>query len=192
MHRRNFVGILGGMGVAAAADTEKRTRFYVFEQFKLKQGTQLPRLHEYLSQSMLPAMNRIHSGPKIFLEGLVTAHTPQLLVIYGFSSLDDMWGVHTKAMSDEALLKKFEALEAGPEPAFEAADSSLLEATEYSPVIKPEASATPRVFELRIYHSPTWRQLGFLHERFRGHELKIFQRAGINPILYSSTVIGPN
>jgi hypothetical protein len=193
MHRRTFVGVLGGMGLAAAAtDAAKRTRFYLFEQFKLKQGSQLPRLHDYISQSMLPAMNRIHAGPKIFLESLVTPHSPQLLAVYGFSSLEEMWSVHTKTMADETLLKKFEALESGPEPAFESIDSTLIEATGYSPEIKPEASASPRIFEWRVYHSPTFRQLGALHERFRGPEMKIFHRAGIHPVLYGSTVIGQN
>jgi hypothetical protein len=45
---------------------------------------------------------------------------------------------------------------------------------------------------LRVYHSPTWKQLAALHERFRGPEIKIFHRSGIHPILYGSTVIGPN
>src|SRR5262249_54427490 len=45
---------------------------------------------------------------------------------------------------------------------------------------------------LRVYHSPTQRQLRALHERFSGSEIKIFHRVGVHPILYSSTVIGPN
>jgi hypothetical protein len=42
------------------------------------------------------------------------------------------------------------------------------------------------------YHSPTFRQLAALHERFSGPEIKIFHRAGIHPILYCSTLIGQN
>jgi hypothetical protein len=45
---------------------------------------------------------------------------------------------------------------------------------------------------LRVYHSPTWRQLKALHERFAGPEIQIFHRVGIHPILYSSTLIGTN
>jgi hypothetical protein len=43
-----------------------------------------------------------------------------------------------------------------------------------------------------VYHSPTWRQLKALHERFAGPEIKIFHRVGVHPLLYSSTLIGPN
>jgi len=40
---------------------------------------------------------------------------------------------------------------------------------------------TPRVFELRTYHSPTARQLKSLHERFSGAEIKIFHRVAFIP-----------
>src|SRR5712692_9056202 len=191
MHRRAFVGVLGGLGMASAA-ADKRTRFYALEQFKLKNGTQAPQLNEFFSQALLPALGKIHTGPKLYLEALVAPHVPQLAAIYGFSSLDEMWSIHSKLVADPALGKKMEALENGPEPAFEAMDITLLEAAAYSPEIKPEAAASPRIFELRCYHSPTWRQLGALHDRFRGPEIEIFHRVGIHPILYSSTIAGQN
>src|SRR5258708_38398213 len=103
-----------------------------------------------------------------------------------------MCDVLTKLLQDQATCKALQALESGAEPAFESVDSSVVEAADYSPEIKPEASDTPRIFEVRVYHSPTFRQLGLLHERFRGPEIKIFHRAGIHPILYGSTVIGAN
>jgi hypothetical protein len=192
MDRRSFVGILGGLGMAANAAPERRTRIFALEQFKLKAGSQVPRLHEYFGKSLLPALNRLHNGPKIYLEAVIAAHTPQLAAIYGFGSLEEMWGLHTKVQADEALAKKMEALEAG-EASFESMDTTLLEAADYSPEITPGAEdAPPRIFELRVYHSPTFRQLGALHERFRGPEIKIFHRSGIHPILYSSTLAGQN
>jgi len=193
MDRRAFVGLLGGLGMAANAAPERRTRIYALEQFKLKAGTQLPRLHEFISQSLLPALNHAHNGPKVYLEAVIAAHTPQLAAVYGFNSLEEMWSVHTKIGTDEALAKKMEALESGAEPSFETLDTTLLEAADYSPEITASADdAAPRIFELRVYHSPTWRQLTALHERFRGPEIKIFHRVGIHPILYSSTLAGQN
>ena len=193
MDRRAFIGIMGGLGGIASAAAERRTRIYALEQFNLKAGTQLPRLHEFFGQSLLPAMKRLHNGTQIYLEAVIAAHTPQLAVIHGFTSLEEMWGVHTKIAADESLTKKMEALESAAEPPFETLDTSLLEAADYSPEIEPGADNAPsRVFELRIYHSPTWRQLGALHERFRGPEIKIFHRVGIHPVLYSSTLAGQN
>jgi NIPSNAP len=177
-----------------AAVSGKRTRIYALETFKLKNGTQLPRLHEYFSQTLLPWMSKIHNGPKIFLEALVAPHMPQVAVIYGFASLDEMWSVRTKVTNDSELMKTADALESGPEPAFESLDTTLLEATDYSPeiAIATEAAKPPRLFELRVYHSPTYRQLKALHERFAGPEIRIFHRVGVRPMFYSSTLVGQN
>jgi hypothetical protein len=191
MHRRTFVGALGGLGLASAA-TDKRTAFYLFQNFNLKSGSQLPRLHEFMSKSALPAFNRIHSGPKIFLEAIIGPQIPHFTAIYGFSSLDELWGVHTKMTQDEDHRKGLVALESGPDAPFESMDSIVVEAADYSPEIKAEPAEASRVFELRVYHSPTWRQLMALHERFRGPEIKIFHRSGIHPILYGTTFFGPN
>lgn len=178
----------------SAAVSEKRTRIYALEAFKLKNGTQLPRLHEHFGQTLVPAMSKIHNGPKIFLEALVAPHLPQLAVIYGFASLEEMWGLRTKLVEDTELMKKAEVLEGASEPPFESLDTTLLEATNYSPEIvgATDPSKPPRIFELRVYHSPTYRQLKALHERFAGPEITIFHRIGIRPVFYSSTLVGQN
>jgi hypothetical protein len=195
MDRRSFVGVLGAVS-ALAASPEKRTHFYALESFKLKAGTQLPRLHDHFGKTLLPRLNGLWNGPKIFLEAIVAPHMPQVLVVYGFSSLDEMWGIHSKVLADPDLAKAFESLESGPEsspePSFDTLDTTLVEAAPYSPEITPTTSGKPRIFELRVYHSPTYRQLGALHDRFAGPEIKIFHRSGIHPILYSSTLIGQN
>jgi len=36
------------------------------------------------------------------------------------------------------------------------------------------------------------RQNRLLHERFAGPEIRIFHRVGVHPILYTTTLIGPN
>ena len=61
---------MGGAELAAGApaDGSRRTRIFALESFKLKQGTQPARLHEFFHETMLPRLSRIHSGPKIVLE----------------------------------------------------------------------------------------------------------------------------
>src|SRR5260370_40614864 len=107
MDRRSFVGVLGGLGMAAAA-TEKRTRFYALESFKLKAGAQPIRLHEHFSKTLVPKIAGVWGGPKIFLEALVAPHMPQIAVIYGFTSLDEMRIFNGKILGDPDLLKAFE------------------------------------------------------------------------------------
>jgi len=178
----------------AGAAGEKRTGFYLLETYYLQQGAQVGRMHDFFSKVALPAMKGVqHNGPTIYLESLVAPHMPQMIAIYGFRSLDDLWGVHTRINQDPELLKNFEQFDSG-EPAFDQQSSVLLQAADYSPeiVIPAEPAKTSRIFELRTYHSPTWRQLKALHERFAGPEIHIFHRVGVHPLLYTSTMIGPN
>jgi hypothetical protein len=199
MNRRLFMEVMGGLGMTtmarpAVAGEEQKTKLYLLESFQLRHGTQLARIHDYLSKWALPALEKLHSGPKLVMEALVAPHLPQVAMLIGFESIEQMWELRDKLNGDEELHKAFEAWQEGPEPPFEQQTNTLLEATKYSPdIVAPETPPkAPRLFELRVYHSPTWRQLQALHERFAGPEIKIFKRVGVNPILYSSTVIGPD
>jgi hypothetical protein len=189
------MGTLGSAGWltaagAIAAPAEKR-RVFVLENYFLKNGTQPARIHDYIQKAGLPALRKLSSGPQIVLDALVAPHMPQVAVIVGFQSMDELWTVREKALADEELARAGAQWEDNTEPPYEDYSSTLLEATPYCPEI-PVASEprSPRIFEIRTYHSPTWRQLKALHERFAGPEIRIFHRVGVHPILYSSTVFG--
>ncbi len=181
--------MLATQGGAQAAG--KPGRLFLLEQFFLKNGTQPARIHEYLGKAGLPALERAVAGPKIVLEAVVAAHMPQVAVLVGFDSLAQYGGLREKLRADKDLPAAFSAWERGDEPPYEYYTTSLLEATDYCPEVKPDSERkTPRIFELRTYHSPTWRQLAALHERFAGPEIRIFHRSGVHPILYTQTIIG--
>ncbi|MBM3749454.1 MAG: hypothetical protein FJW34_27155, partial [Acidobacteria bacterium] len=199
MDRRSFVGLMGGTTLmnanpAGAAGAQK-TKYYVLENFFLKNGSQPGRINDFMRDALLPALNKVHAGPKIFMEALVAPHMPQFALILGLRSLEELSSLETALWKQEELRKAAEAWEAHPaEPPYEHTTCSLLEATDYSPEIVPldPAPKTPRIFELRTYHSPTYRQLKALHERFAGPEIKIFARCGVHPLFYSSTYFGDN
>lgn len=188
------MGSLPLAGAVQTATETAKTRIYLLETFYLKQGTQPARIQEYLSKAALPALSKVHTGPKIVLEGLVVPRTPQVVLILGFQSVQEFWSVRAKLNADKDLEQAFENWQAGAEPPFEQQANVLLEATDYSPEIVPldPPPQTPRVFELRVYHSPTYRQLKALHERFSNNEVRIFHRSGVHPVFYSSTVVGSN
>ncbi len=192
------MGTLGGLGLLAssgpAASAAGKRRVFTLEQYFLKNGSQVGRIHDHIGKAALPALSRIHSGPKIVLEALVTPHQPQVAVILGFESIEELWSVRSKLAADGELAKAYEEWESHPEQPYEHFSTALLEATDYMPELANdrEPRKTSRVFELRTYHSPTWRQLRALHERFAGPEIRIFHRVGVNPILYTSTVVGLN
>src|ERR1019366_4045828 len=92
---------------------------------------------------------------------------------------EQVWSISKALFADKEFSRAFDQWETGEAP-YVSASASLLEATDYSPEIAvPEKPpAAPRVFELRVYHSPTFRQNKALHQRFSGAEIKIFHRVG--------------
>ncbi len=178
----------------AQGEEPGKRRVFTLENYYLKNGTQMARIQDYIAKAALPALSRVHAGPKIVLEALVASHMPQVAVILGFQSTDELWSVRSKVAGDGELLKACEAWEDHSEQPYEHYSTSLLEATDYCPEVRndTEPRSTSRIFELRVYHSPTWRQLRALHERFAGPEIKIFHRVGVHPILYSSMTFGQN
>lgn len=157
-------------------------RFFLLQQFFLKNGSQGARIADFLKAVKTPA-------PYVVLEALVAPHMPQVAVVTPYSSLDETRESRTGAKYQSALA----AWENDAEAPYEHYSETLLETAPYSPPLAQlEPRPQPRVFELRVYHSPTEKQLKALHERFAGPEIKIFHRCGIHPVLYSSTLIGPN
>lgn len=193
--RRDFVA--AGLGGAAMLETASgvpaRTGLYVLENYYLKNGSQVERIHRWFSQGLLPELGRIHAGPKLVLEALVAPHMPQVAAITGYASVEEWLAVRKKKAASEAIGHALEAWEDGPEPPYEHYSETLLQATDYSPEIAAsKPGSPPRIFELRVYHSSTLRQLKALHERFAGPEVKIFARCGIHPLLYTSGLAGQN
>jgi len=168
-----------------------KSRYFALDRYLLRQGTQLPRLHEYLQAAYLPAVMAAGVQTAIVLEGLITSHVPQVTVLTGFGSLEEIADVQA-ALGANPHFDAAARWQEGGEP-FERQERILLETADYSPPITiAEASPAARVFELRVYRSGSAHQFRALHERFAGPEIGIFHRLGIHPILYASTLFGPD
>lgn len=176
-----------------AEGKESAPHYYLLEQYYLKNGTQGARLVEYLKNGRIEASTRLSvPGPRIVLEALIAPHMPQVACLSAYASLEEMRDTRKKLTSDSKLQAALTQWEAGDEAPYENYSEILLEAAPYAPPLAASNPKQPRVFELRVYHSPTEKQLKALHERFAGPEIRIFARSGIHPVLYSSTLIGPN
>ena len=94
--------------------------------------------------------------------------------------------------ADADLAKAVENLDSGPEPSFETLDRTLVE----PPLIHPKSFRPRPLSPASLNSACTTRQRTASSARCTnasaGPEIKLFHRAGINPILYSSTLIGPN
>ena len=167
MNRRAFVNALGGAGILAAADTPQKTRLYRLTLYFMRMGDQPARLNQFLA-SQLPLLRKTYPGPLGFFNVFLGSHLPAMVTLAGFPGFAEMESALSKSRSDPGFQKALAELESGPEPPYDRLDVTLLAATDYSPEIQPlrEKPKTSRIFELRVYHSPTLHQNRLLHERF--------------------------
>jgi NIPSNAP protein len=122
--------------------------------------------------------------------------TPTYYVLIPSPSVETLVTADLKLAADEHFLKAAEAFWNAPdkEPAFVRAESSLLIAFEGWPKLAPpqfEAPHSKRIFQLRIYESPSNQDHVRKVEMFHHGEFEIFQRAGIRQVFYGDTLIGP-
>ncbi len=148
---------------ASAAGPKKN--YYQLEQFFPRQSAHPGPRHDALRRA------RLRLETVILLQALAAPHMPQ-------------WAALSRVDSIDAYLQDRH------EPPCEPYSTALFEMAPNSS--NPTPAERGRIFELRVYHSPNWRQLAALHKCFVGPEIKIFHRAGVHPILYSATLIGPN
>jgi hypothetical protein len=78
------------------------------------------------------------------------------------------------------------------DPVYERIETSLHLAIEGMPrIAKPDASI-PRLLNLRIYESHNERAAAKKIEMFNQHEMPIFRRVGLTPVLFGQTITGSN
>lgn len=196
MHRRKFLAGTAALAAARLAGQEPapptaKSQYFELRFYRFKQGDQGRRLNEWASQRLLPMMKKHNFGPAGFFT-VVVGPTPTLVGLLSYPGMAEREAAWRRLGSDPDWTKAVEALEAGEEPPFERADSLLLRATPYSPEpgVSAEPRKPPRYFELRIYESPTERQLRALNRRFANHTTGFFSKYGIGQVFYGECVIG--
>jgi hypothetical protein len=199
MERRSFVQAVAGASMlaqteapAGAQASDAKTRLYRIDYFYYRQGDQANRLSQFFS-SQAPLFLKHMRSLGVFT-AVMAPHAQTIMVLSGFASAEDMTAAAARIEADPGYQKAHAEFESGAEPPFDSAQRVLLQATAFSPEIASPAEKpkTRRYFELRVYHSPTLRQLAMVHERFAGAEIQIFHRSGVHPILYADTAIGPD
>jgi len=174
-------------------DKVMHTSYYELEFIRLQNGSQVSRMLDWLEKRALPLFQRHQFGPMGFFTVDVGPNIPTVLFLISFPSMAEMETLWGKIDADADYTAAIAELEKD-EPAFYREEVMLLRATPFSPPLAPTLAGDPghKVFELRVYESPTHRQLGYLHDRFAGGEIEIFHKSGIHPILYADTIFGPN
>lgn len=76
-------------------------------------------------------------------------------------------------------------------PIVEKAGRNHLRTVYYSPVFEVQKAEPARVFELRTYRCPSKAKRGYLNKRFRDHTMKLFEKHGMENLLYWVPEDGP-
>jgi hypothetical protein len=87
-----------------------------------------------------------------------------------------------RAVGDNSLWRQ--VADPGPNALVAKVETIGLRRLAFSPEFKPAQQAEPRVFELRTYTCPSEPMLARLHDRFREHTMKLFEKHGMENLVY--------
>ena len=90
----------------------------------------------------------------------------------------------SRAVKADPLWKPLDTSHDGPDLLIEKMDITTLQETDFSPKFTPEKAIQPRVFELRTYTCPSPEKLFCLNSRFRDHTMGLFNKHGMENLVY--------
>jgi hypothetical protein len=182
-------------GMAASA-----REFYQIRKYKLENGPQTKLANSYFSDALMPALTRLGFGPIGAFSLEIGPETPEFYVLIPGASVESLVTADLHLAEDQEFLKAAEPFWSAPasSPAFEREESSLLMAFEGWPKLTPTPKPGPdssklakRIFQLRTYESPSYRDHVNKVEMFHKGEFAIFEAAGLHSVFYGDMLIGP-
>lgn len=202
MHRRKFLATslastaLAMTRSASAQATAARTReFYQIRRYSLYSGPQSGLTEHYISEALIPALTRREMGPVGAFRLEFGQETPQTYVVIPGPSVEALATLDLDLAKDAEFLKAAEPCWSAPAtaPAFQRVEYSLLAAFEGYPKITPSpavATKAKRIYQLRTYESPSYRDHVRKVEMFNNGEFDIFKAAGFNLVFFGDTIVG--
>lgn len=204
MNRRQFINRTASLspavlatGTAGAQAPRPNGRdYYELRRYHLVSGPQVKLLENYLSDALIPALNRMGMNPIGVFNLYLGPETPSLYLLIPSKSVESLVTADLRLAKDEDYLKSGAPFLNAPakEPPFDRIESSLSIAFEgwpkltLPPVTKERGT---RVFQLRTYESPSHRDHVRKVEMFHHGEFEIFQKAGFWPVFFGDSLVGP-
>ena len=176
---------------SSAVDREiYELRIYRIFDFEKQSQTE-----NYLRQALLPALNRQGLDRIGVFTNLDDENDHSIYMLIPFKSMESFAGHGDALFADpqyrEAARNYFDR--PLKNPAFARIESRLLRAFKGMPVIElPAESKTgqPRIFELRIYESPTEESARRKIEMFDQGETQLMRDVEMDPVFFGETLIG--
>lgn len=190
----------GHAETASAADPSKAAmgkprQYYELRKYLLQSGPQSQITGKYISDALIPALNRMGISPVGAFSLNIGPETPTLYLLLPSANLETLVNAELRLREDHQFLAAAEPFWSCPagSPAFQRVESTLLIAFEGSPELilpPPTAQKGKRIFQLRSYESPSNRDHVRKVEMFHSGEFEVFQRAGFWQVFYGDALIG--
>jgi hypothetical protein len=198
MDRRKFVA--ASLVTSAAAlvrnaiaqtNPDHPRELYQLRRYTLQAGPQVAMTEKCISEALIPALARKGSNPVGAFRLEFGPETPAFYVLIPVHDPAMVGTLELELARDADYLKAAEPFWSAPasSPGFLRMDSSLLVAFEGWPRITPPAKAK-RIFQLRTYESPSFRDHILKVQMFHSGEFEIFKNAGFQPVFFGDTLIG--
>jgi hypothetical protein len=202
MERRKFLTAslatsafaLANQATAQASSGTSR-EYYEIRKYHLQTGPQIKLTESYISDALIPALNRLGIAPIGAFHLDIGPDTPTLYLLLPSPKLETLVTAELQLVHDEQFMKTAEPFWNAPAtaPAFQRIESSLHVAFEGWPKLTPPAATTEhhkRIFQLRTYENPTIQAHVRKVEMFHHGEFEMFQSAGFGQVFYGDTLIG--
>jgi hypothetical protein len=205
LQRRHF--LTSSLAAAAAAITPagspaqtaapKGREYYELRKYQLRSGPQGKLLQSYLADALVPALNRLGFSPIGVFNLDIGPELPATYVLIPSTTLESLVTTELQLAKDEEFMKVAAPFWNAPAaaPAFDRIESSLLIAFEGWPrLVVPPVTAQhgKRVFQLRVYESPSQQDYARKVEMFHSGEFEIFQRSGFWQVFFGTALMAPN
>lgn len=202
MQRREFLTrSLAASTVALAGNspaqpaTARSRECYQIRRYALESGPQLKLTEAFLAEAFIPALTKLSMGPVGAFRLDIGPETPAYYVLIPGPDPAHLAELDLTLAKDEEFLKAAKPFWAAPAsaPAFQRVEYSLLAAFEGWPKVTPPpatASKAKRIFQLRTYESPSYRDHVAKVEMFHSGEFGFFVKAGCNPVFFGDTLCG--
>jgi hypothetical protein len=199
MQRRQFLAaslVTSAAAVASSAGAQAAVphgrEFYQLRRYMLQSGPQVGLTERYLNDALIPALARRNMGPIGAFRLDIGPETPAYYVLIPSMSVDPLATVDLQLAQDNDFLKAADAFWAAPSTAsaFVRVDSTLHIAFEGWPRVTPPDTKAKRIFQLRTYESPSYRDHVSKVAMFNAGEFNIFTAAGFHNVFFGDTLIG--
>lgn len=176
-----------GAGVGGAAGG---TDFYELRRYELDSEEQRAGFDKFFRMAAIPALNRLGVKPVgVFYpaEGI-----SPLYVLLVHPSLQSFVAMTRRLSEDQEFLDQGADFIDAPadKPAYKGLEVQLMLAFTGMPNLERPVDVPGRIFQLRIYESPSEKTGLKKIEMFDTAEIAIFRKTGLNPVFFGRTLAG--